>query len=49
MKEADALNNVSEFHHTFKHPVLNEPTIPEKTRCELRVSLIQEELDELYG
>lgn len=38
---------VAEFHNTFKHPVLNTPTIPDSKRCELRVSLIAEELDEL--
>ena len=47
MKEPNALNDVSEFHQTFKHPILDDPTIPDKKRCELRVSLIQEELNEL--
>ena len=47
MQEPSALNSVAEFHHTFKHPVLSEPTIPEKQRCELRVSLLEEELAEL--
>ena len=47
MKEPNALNDVSEFHQTFKHPILDQPTIPDKKRCELRVSLIQEELNEL--
>lgn len=47
MKQPDALNQVAEFHKTFQHPVLNEPTIPDEKRCELRVSLISEELKEL--
>ena len=47
MKKIDSLNQVAEFHKTFKHPVLEEPTIPAKNRSELRVSLLAEELDEL--
>lgn len=38
---------VKEFHEFFGAPVLTEPTIPEKDRCDLRISLIQEELNEL--
>ncbi|MFY0606949.1 MAG: nucleoside triphosphate pyrophosphohydrolase family protein [Cyclobacteriaceae bacterium] len=47
MEKIDSLNQVAEFHKTFKHPILDEPTIPSKKRSELRVSLIQEELNEL--
>lgn len=47
MDKLDALNQVAEFHRTFKHPILPEPTIPSKERCALRVSLIAEELKEL--
>ena len=47
MKEAEALNNVSKFHEVFKHPILDKPAIPDKKRCDLRVELIQEELNEL--
>ena len=47
MKKLDALNQVKEFHKTFDVPVLKNPEIPSKERCELRVSLLQEELDEL--
>jgi len=43
----NALNQVAEFHKTFHHPILNEPEIPSKERCQLRVSLIAEELKEL--
>jgi predicted HAD superfamily Cof-like phosphohydrolase len=42
-----ALTSVAAFHDTFHMPVLDQPTIPDRKRCELRVSLLQEELDEL--
>ena len=38
---------VEEFHNTFGAPVLETPQIPSNDRCELRVSLLQEELNEL--
>jgi predicted HAD superfamily Cof-like phosphohydrolase len=38
---------VEEFHNTFGAPVLETPQIPSGDRCELRVSLLQEELNEL--
>ena len=41
------LEQVSEFHNTFEAPILDTPQIPSKERCNLRISLIQEELDEL--
>ncbi len=47
MQEPQALNSVAEFHRTFKHPILSEPTIPSEKRCRLRVNLIAEELKEL--
>ena len=47
MIEADPLNNVAEFHRTFKHPIQTEPGIPSAERCKLRVSLLAEELKEL--
>lgn len=47
MKVLDSLNQVAEFHKTFKHPIEKEPIIPSKKRCELRVALIREELEEL--
>lgn len=46
-RQLDALNQVADFHRLFKHPVVNEPSIPSAKRCELRVSLIREELKEL--
>ena len=47
MDKIDSLNQVAEFHTTFKAPILDTPQIPSKERCELRVSLLQEELNEL--
>ena len=47
MKQIDSLNQVAEFHTTFQHPIEQEPIIPSQKRCDLRVALIQEELDEL--
>lgn len=47
MEKIDALNQVAEFHKTFNAPILETPQIPSKERCELRVKLLQEELDEL--
>lgn len=41
------LRSVAEFHETFKAPILENPQIPSKERCDLRVSLLQEELNEL--
>ena len=43
----DPLNQVAEFHRTFRHPVLEVPEIPSAERCSLRVSLLAEELNEL--
>lgn len=47
MKKINSLNQVSEFHKTFDAPILDKPQIPSSDRCELRVSLLQEELNEL--
>lgn len=47
MKEAKALKSVSKFHNLFDLPVLTEPKIPAKERCQLRINLIEEELKEL--
>jgi predicted HAD superfamily Cof-like phosphohydrolase len=41
------LNKVTEFHKAFEAPILGDPEIPSDERCQLRVSLLQEELDEL--
>jgi predicted HAD superfamily Cof-like phosphohydrolase len=45
--DTNALNQVAEFHTTFKHPIIQKPAIPSKERCELRISLLAEELKEL--
>ena len=47
MDKIDSLNQVAEFHKTFNAPILDQPTIPNADRCNLRVSLLQEELNEL--
>lgn len=47
MKQPESLELVAAFHQTFKHPILPNPTIPDETRCRLRVALLSEELKEL--
>jgi len=47
MQEPSPLNQVAEFHTTFKHPIQKEPMIPAEDRCKLRVALLAEELKEL--
>ncbi len=47
MKPIDPLNQVAEFHRTFQHPILATPEIPAEDRCQLRLSLLAEELEEL--
>lgn len=47
MQEPSPLNQVAEFHTTFKHPIEKEPLIPAEERCKLRVALLAEELKEL--
>ena len=47
MQQLDSLNQVAEFHQTFKHPVLEVPMIPSEDRSRLRVALLAEELKEL--
>jgi predicted HAD superfamily Cof-like phosphohydrolase len=47
MEQINSLNQVAEFHRTFNAPILDTPQIPSQQRCELRVSLLQEELNEL--
>jgi predicted HAD superfamily Cof-like phosphohydrolase len=41
------ISKVSEFHKTFDAPILETPQIPSEERCQLRISLLQEELNEL--
>lgn len=47
IQDPKPLESVAEFHTTFKHPIEATPIIPTKERCELRISLIAEELKEL--
>jgi len=47
MDKIDSLNQVKEFHKTFKHPIIEHPSIPNEKRSALRVELISEELKEL--
>lgn len=47
MKDPKSLTSVAEFHQTFQHPILNAPRIPSESRCNLRISLLAEELEEL--
>ena len=47
IKDTNSLNQVAEFHTTFKHPIIQNPAIPSKERCDLRISLLAEELKEL--
>lgn len=42
-----AIEQVAEFHQLFKHPIVDEPKIPSKERCALRISLLAEEIKEL--
>ena len=47
MQEPNPLNQVAEFHKTFKHPIRETPGMPAIGRANLRVSLLAEELQEL--
>jgi predicted HAD superfamily Cof-like phosphohydrolase len=46
-EEAKALNGVGAFHKLFDLPILDQPQIPNEERCRLRISLLEEELNEL--
>ncbi|MEO6190539.1 MAG: nucleoside triphosphate pyrophosphohydrolase family protein [Saprospiraceae bacterium] len=46
-QEPTALNHVADFHRLFEMPVLAQPQFPSEIRCGLRISLLQEELNEL--
>src|SRR5690606_14838021 len=47
MNEPKTLSAVAEFHRTFNYFVLDKPTVPDDSRCRLRVALLAEELKEL--
>ena len=46
MQQPESLQLVAEFHRTFKHPVLAQPSIPDAKRSKLRVDLLVEEVKE---
>lgn len=43
----DYLGMVGDFHLLFNAPILPTPQIPSTERCNLRINLMQEELDEI--
>ena len=45
--EPESLNSVAAFHRLFRFPVVMKPAIPSADRCQLRVSLLEEEVQEL--
>ncbi len=45
--DPEALDSVAAFHDLFDLPVLEEPHLPNAARTALRITLLQEELDEL--
>jgi len=47
MNDPKALSDVAKFHKLFNHPILESPAIPANERCNLRLALLQEELNEL--
>ena len=47
IEEPKSLNLVKDFHLAFKAPVLENPSLIPEKRSNLRINLIQEELDEL--
>jgi len=47
IEDPSSLKSVQKFHETFDLPVLEDPCIPDESRCRLRINLIEEELNEL--
>lgn len=47
MDTPNAIELVATFHKTFNHPIINSPMIPDSARCDLRINLLAEELEEL--
>ena len=45
--DPNALSSVAAFHRLFRAPILASPVIPSADRCQLRVSLLKEEVQEL--
>lgn len=48
MEKLDSLNQVADFHRTFKAPILENPQIPDPKRAKLRYDLLAEELSEFW-
>ena len=48
MEKLDSLNQVADFHRTFKAPIMENPQIPEPKRAKLRYDLLAEELSEFW-
>lgn len=46
-EKIDSLNQVAEFHRTFSAPILDTPQLISQERANLRVNLLQEELNEM--
>ena len=47
LPEPQALNSVMDFHRLFGAYIWDKPHIPDAKTCELRINLLQEELNEL--
>jgi len=47
IQEPQALNSVMDFHKLFGAYIWKKPHIPDAKTCELRINLLQEELNEL--
>lgn len=47
-EQVEFIKDVLEFHKTFNHPVLETPQVPSLERQQLRLSLLREEVEELY-
>lgn len=47
MKQPETLKKVSEFYNLFDLPIMETPCIPGKKQSDLRITLLQEELNEL--
>ncbi|KAL3934229.1 MAG: hypothetical protein SGBAC_010010 [Bacillariaceae sp.] len=46
-QEPNVLESVAQYHHLLQLPILASPALPSRERCELQVSLLQEELQGL--
>ena len=46
--EPNTLEAVAQFHKVFQCPILQQPAIPSEDRCEIRVALLNEEIQDLH-